>query len=106
MKNWLPQLVSLILNTTTSIILSFDANDNLAEQVEALNIKEIAYVRKKGFAYRLTFADLLRRYCFLGFSFDERVTASRENAQLLMLRNMFKFMQDVKLLHFTVTKTF
>ena len=35
---------------------------------------------------RLTFSEFLRRYCFLGFSFDERVLATRENCQLLLLR--------------------
>ena len=43
-------------------------------------------MRKKGFPFRLTFADFLRNYCFLAFNFDERVVATRENAQLLMLR--------------------
>lgn len=28
----------------------------------------------------------LTRYCFLAFNFDERVTASRDNCRLLLLR--------------------
>ena len=83
-------LIQTIFSTTTSYVFSFTSSatggPSLTEQVEALNIKEFTYVRKKGFPFRLSFADFLRRFCFLAFEFDERVIASKEHAQLLMLR--------------------
>ena len=85
-RYWIEELMKLIANTRMSIIFCFDNNANLGEQVEAFNIKEFAYVRKKGFPHRLSFAEFLRQYCFLGFDFDERVVATKDNAQLLMLR--------------------
>ena len=47
---------------------------------------ETVKARKNGYPVRLTFGEFLRRYCFLGFSFDERVVATKENCQLLLLR--------------------
>ena len=89
-KHWLNMLIQTIFSTTTSYVFSFTSSatggPTLTEQVEALNIKEFTYVRKKGFPFRLSFADFLRRFCFLAFEFDERVIASKEHAQLLMLR--------------------
>ena len=85
-RHWIMDLIQTIIHTSTHIVFSFDNTSSLCEQVEAFNIKEISYVRKKGYPHRLTFSEFLRRYCFLGFNFDERVVATRDNAQLLMLR--------------------
>ena len=85
-RYWLQDLVNTMLTQDNHMIMCFDGRQDLIEQVEAFNLKEITYVAKKGFPARLTFADFLRQYCFLAFNFDERVVATRENAQLLMLR--------------------
>ena len=58
----------------------------LTKQLEYSGILETVKARKTGYPIRLTFGEFLRRYCFLGFSFDERVIATKENCQLLLLR--------------------
>jgi len=60
--------------------------DQLVRQLRYSGLLETVRARASGFTHRLTFADFLRRYCFLGFSFDERVVATKENCQLLLLR--------------------
>jgi myosin-3 len=45
-------------------------------------ILETVKARKMGYPVRLNFGEFLRRYCFLGFSFDERVVATKENCQV------------------------
>jgi myosin-3 len=85
-RYWLHDMMSAMLTKEIHVVMCFDGKSDLIEQVEAFNLKEITYVAKKGFPARLTFADFLRQYCFLAFNFDERVVATRENAQLLMLR--------------------
>ena len=58
----------------------------MSQQLKYTGILQIVNARQEGFSYRLTFAEFLRRYCFLGFSFDERVLATRENCQILLMR--------------------
>ena len=58
----------------------------MVQQMRYTGILQIIAARQDGYTYRLSFAEFLRRYCFLGFSFDERVLATRENCQLLLLR--------------------
>lgn len=60
--------------------------EDLRKQMAYSGIIETVKARKNGYPVRLTFGEFLRRYCFLGFSFDERVVATRENCQLLLLR--------------------
>ena len=60
--------------------------EQLKKQLEYSGILETVKARKNGYPIRLTFGEFLRRYCFLGFSFDERVIATKENCQLLLLR--------------------
>jgi myosin-3 len=60
--------------------------DHLIRQLRYSGLLETVRARASGFTHRLSFADFLRRYCFLGFSFDERVVATKENCQLLLLR--------------------
>ena len=68
-------------------------------QLEAWNIKDLTMVRRNGYSRcrvslvapipdprQLTFAELLSRYCFLAFNYDERVVATKKSAELLMLR--------------------
>jgi len=85
-RYWLKDLIDTLITKDNHMIMCFDAKSDLNDQVEAFNLKEITYVAKKGYPSRLTFADFLRRYCFLAFNFDERVVATKQNAQLLMLR--------------------
>ena len=60
--------------------------EHLIRQLRYSGLLETVRARAAGYTHRLTFADFLRRYCFLGFSFDERVVATKENCQLLLLR--------------------
>ena len=80
----------------------FDQGRDLPTQLEAWNIKELTLVRRNGYSRsatlgifglnivptfrRLTFAELLSRYCFLAFNYDERVVATKKTAELLLLR--------------------
>ncbi len=58
----------------------------LVHQLRCGGVLEAVRARKEGFSHRLSFAEFLRRYCFLGFDFDERVLATRETCQLLLAR--------------------
>ena len=56
-------------------------------QMQNTAILKTVKARKNGYPIRMTFVEFLRRYCFLGFSFDERVVATKENCQVLVLPN-------------------
>ncbi|XP_076374166.1 myosin-IIIb-like isoform X1 [Tachypleus tridentatus] len=58
----------------------------VVQQLRYTGILETIHIRQQGYSHRLTFAEFLRRYCFLAFGFDERVVVSRENCRLLLLR--------------------
>lgn len=47
---------------------------------------ETIKIRQQGFSHRIGFADFLRRYSFLMFTFEERVIANRETCKLLLIR--------------------
>ena len=85
-QHWLANPISCLMTREVSHVFCFDSCQDLPAQLEAWNIKELVLVRRNGFSRRLTFAELLTRYCFLAFNFDERVVATRKTAQLLMLR--------------------
>jgi myosin-3 len=61
--------------------------EDLKKQMIYGGILETVKARKTGYPFRLTFAELLKRYCFLGFSFDERVVATKDNCQVQKMRN-------------------
>ncbi|QQP52733.1 Myosin 3, partial [Caligus rogercresseyi] len=92
----LTDLLKHTLNGTPHFIKCFRPNktqkpgnldsDYLMKQLKYSGIFQTVQIRQVGFPCRLTFAEFLRRYCFLGFSFDERVVATKENCQILMLR--------------------
>ncbi|XP_063883342.1 myosin-IIIb-like isoform X3 [Scylla paramamosain] len=67
-----------------------DANNydkkKVQRQLRYAGVMETVRIRQHGFSSRIPFAEFLRRYCFLAFNFDERVTASRENCRLLLIR--------------------
>ena len=56
--------------------------EDLLKQMNYSGIQATIKARKIGYPVRLTFGEFLRRYCFLGFSFDERVVATKENCQV------------------------
>ena len=73
-QHFLAQLTSEILAATPHFVICLDqaGSRDLPAQLETFNIKELNFVRRNGFCHRLTFAELLQRYCFLAFQYDER----------------------------------
>lgn len=47
---------------------------------------ETIRIRQQGFSHRIVFAEFLRRYSFLVFSFEERIVANKETCRLLLVR--------------------
>ncbi|XP_040567832.1 myosin-IIIb [Lepeophtheirus salmonis] len=92
----LTDLLKNTLNGTPHFIKCFKPNkfqkpgnldtSYLMSQLQYSGVFQTVKIRQIGYPCRLTFAEFLRRYCFLGFSFDERVVATKENCQILMLR--------------------
>lgn len=56
------------------------------KQLRYTGVLETIRIRQHGFSHRYTFAEFLKRYCFLAFGFDEKVLISRENCRLLLIR--------------------
>lgn len=56
------------------------------KQLRYTGVLETIRIRQNGFSHRFPFADFLKRYCFLGFSFNEKVVANRENCRMLLVR--------------------
>lgn len=56
------------------------------KQLRYTGVLETIRIRQNGFSHRFPFADFLKRYCFLGFAFNEKVVANRENCRLLLVR--------------------
>ena len=79
-------LLSLITTTSPHFVFCFSSGQDLSPQLEMFSIKELNFVRRTGFSHRPDFASFLLRYCFLAFEFDERVVATKEMVQLLMIR--------------------
>ena len=79
-------LLSLIMKTSPHFVFCFPSSQDLSPHLEVFSIKELNFVRRTGFSHRPDFASFLLRYCFLAFEFDERVVATKETVQLLMLR--------------------
>ena len=73
-QHFLAQLTSDILAAAPHFVICLDqaGSRDLPAQLETFNIKELNFVRRNGFCHRLTFAELLQRYCFLAFQYDER----------------------------------
>ncbi|XP_064105759.1 myosin-IIIb-like isoform X3 [Macrobrachium nipponense] len=92
----LMDLLQKMVNGTPHFIRCIKPNDEkqadnfdmkkVQRQLRYAGVMETVRIRQHGFSHRILFADFLRRYCFLAFNFDERVTASRENCRLLLLR--------------------
>ncbi|XP_015432915.1 PREDICTED: neither inactivation nor afterpotential protein C [Dufourea novaeangliae] len=56
------------------------------QQIRALAILDTAKARQRGYPYRMSFQEFLRRYQFLAFDFDENVEITKENCRLLLIR--------------------
>ncbi|XP_045471088.1 neither inactivation nor afterpotential protein C isoform X2 [Harmonia axyridis] len=56
------------------------------QQIRAMAIPQTANIRKEGYAYRIQFAEFLKRYQFLAFDFDENVEITPDNCRLLLIR--------------------
>ncbi|XP_044750969.1 neither inactivation nor afterpotential protein C [Coccinella septempunctata] len=56
------------------------------QQIRAMAIPQTAKIRKEGYAYRIQFAEFLKRYQFLAFDFDENVEITPDNCRLLLIR--------------------
>lgn len=58
----------------------------VVKQLRYTGVLETIRIRQHGFSHRLSFSEFLKRYCFLGFGFDERIIADRESCRLLLIR--------------------
>lgn len=80
-----PQFVRCIKPNDGRAPKTFDS-PKVMKQLRCAGVLETIRIRQHGFSHRLTFADFLKRYCFLAFGFDEKVSASRENCRQLLVR--------------------
>lgn len=80
-----PQFVRCIKPNDIKASKCFEAN-KVIKQLRYTGVLETIRIRQHGFSHRLLFSEFLKRYCFLAFSFDERVVASKESARLLLVR--------------------
>lgn len=63
----------------------FEAS-KVIKQLRYTGVLETIRIRQHGFSHRLLFSDFLKRYCFLGYGFNERVIANRDSCRLLLVR--------------------
>lgn len=80
-----PQFVRCIKPNDYQTAKQFESAKVL-KQLRCAGVLETIRIRQNGFSHRLTFAEFLKRYCFLAFGLSEKVTANRENCRLLLVR--------------------
>lgn len=80
-----PQFVRCLSPNDIKAPKSFDSN-KIMKQLKYTGVLETIRIRQHGFSHRILFAEFLKRYCFLAYSFDERVVANRETCKLLLIR--------------------
>lgn len=80
-----PQFVRCIKPNDMKKAKTFEPTKVL-KQLRYTGVLETIRIRQNGFSHRFTFADFLKRYCFLAFGFDEKVVSTRENCRLLLVR--------------------
>ncbi|CAL4059864.1 unnamed protein product, partial [Meganyctiphanes norvegica] len=85
MVNGTPHFIRCVKPNENKRANNFD-RDKVKIQLKYAGVMETVRIRQHGFSHRIPFAEFLRRYCFLAFNFDERVTASKENCRLLLIR--------------------
>lgn len=81
----MPQFVRCIKPNEYQASKQFDTAKVL-RQLRCAGVLETIRIRQHGFSHRLTFGDFMKRYCFLAFSFIEKVSASRESCRMLLVR--------------------
>ncbi|KAH6939060.1 hypothetical protein HPB50_015702 [Hyalomma asiaticum] len=62
------------------------SRDKVLCQLRYTGVLETIYIRQQGFSHRYSFTELLKRYGFLAFSFDEKVVPNRETCHQLLVR--------------------
>lgn len=80
-----PQFVRCIKPNDVRAPKCFEAS-KVVKQLRYTGVLETIRIRQHGFSHRITFSDFLKRYCFLAYTFDERVVASRDSCRLLLIR--------------------
>lgn len=80
-----PQFVRCIKPNDNKKAKAFESVKVL-KQLRYTGVLETIRIRQNGFSHRFTFAEFLKRYCFLAFAFDEIVVSTRENCRLLLVR--------------------
>ncbi|XP_050098125.1 myosin-IIIb-like isoform X3 [Anopheles aquasalis] len=80
-----PQFIRCIKPNEQKAAKTFESAKVL-KQLRYTGVLETIRIRQHGFSHRFTFADFLRKYCFLAYSFDERVVSNRESCRLLLVR--------------------
>lgn len=80
-----PQFVRCIKPNELKEAKKFESAKVL-KQLRYTGVLETIRIRQNGFSHRFPFAEFLKRYCFLGFTFNEKVVANRENCRLLLVR--------------------
>ncbi|XP_014215430.1 neither inactivation nor afterpotential protein C isoform X2 [Copidosoma floridanum] len=56
------------------------------QQIRALAVVDTARARQRGYPFRISFQEFLKRYKFLAFDFDENVEMNQDNCRLLLVR--------------------
>ncbi|CAL7948662.1 unnamed protein product [Xylocopa violacea] len=85
MVSGLPQFVRCIKPNDSKSPRFFD-KEKVVKQLRYTGVLETIRIRQNGFSHRIPFNEFLKRYCFLAFSYDERVVANRDNCRLLLVR--------------------
>ncbi|XP_015784423.1 myosin-IIIb isoform X3 [Tetranychus urticae] len=85
LTNGAPHFVRCIKPNDSKLAMTL-SREKIAEQLAYTGIMETIKIRQMGFSHRIPFAEFLRRYSFLVFSFEEKVVADRETCRLLLVR--------------------
>lgn len=80
-----PQFVRCIKPNDVRAPKCFEAS-KVVKQLRYTGVLETIRIRQHGFSHRITFSDFLKRYCFLAYTFNERVVANRDSCRLLLIR--------------------
>ncbi|XP_041975163.1 myosin-IIIb-like isoform X2 [Aricia agestis] len=80
-----PQFVRCLKPNDSRSPKHFDSAKVL-KQLRYTGVLETIRIRQNGFSHRLTFDDFIKRYGFLAFGYEERVTPDRDTCRLLLLR--------------------
>lgn len=85
LTNGAPHFVRCIKPNDSKLAMTL-SHEKIAEQLAYTGIMETIKIRQMGFSHRIPFAEFLRRYSFIVFSFEEKVVADRETCRLLLIR--------------------